>query len=198
MQLGKITSFSDIYNQNPYKMATVDKIRNGLIDKILSIKNKDFLEALDKLVSSSASESEIIELTSEQKNMLEMSEQDIKKGKLISQEAMDKRNMEWLNAMQFGQRLPTCNSLGFQSIGLREIKSANYSKKLIKLVSERTKQIAKKPLIYKATDFKDVRVASLGNFSIYYKVSDENIIITAFWDNRQDSKKLLEILKSNK
>lgn len=99
MQLGKITSFSDIYNQNPYKMATVDKIRNGLIDKILSIKNKDFLEALDKLVSSSASESEIIELTSEQKNMLEMSEQDIKKGKLISQEAMDKRNMEWLNAM---------------------------------------------------------------------------------------------------
>lgn len=66
------------------------------------------------------------------------------------------------------------------------------------MVSERTKQIAKKPLIYKATDFKDVRVASLGNFSIYYKVSDENIIITAFWDNRQDSKKLLEILKSNK
>jgi len=32
-------------------MATVDKIRTGLIDKILSIKNKDFLEALDKLIS---------------------------------------------------------------------------------------------------------------------------------------------------
>ena len=56
-------------------MATVDKIRNGLIDKILSIKNKDFLEALDKLVSSSSSESEIVKLTKEQKTMLEMSEQ---------------------------------------------------------------------------------------------------------------------------
>lgn len=80
-------------------MATVDKIRNGLIDKILSIKNKDFLEALDKLVSSSSSESELVELTIEQKAMLEMSEQDIKSGKLISQEALDKRNLEWLNAM---------------------------------------------------------------------------------------------------
>lgn len=80
-------------------MATVDKIRNGLINKILSIKNKDFLEALDKLISSSASESEIVELTKEQKIMLEMSGRDIKNGKLISQEAMDKRNLEWLNSM---------------------------------------------------------------------------------------------------
>jgi len=80
-------------------METIDKIRNGLIDKILSIKNRDFLEALDKLVSSSSSESEIIDLTNEQKAMLEMSEKDIKNGKLISQEAMDKRNLEWLNAM---------------------------------------------------------------------------------------------------
>jgi hypothetical protein len=80
-------------------MATVDKIRNGLIDKILSINNKDFLEALDKLISSSKSESEIVELTKEQKIMLEMSEKDIKTGKLISQDAMNKRNLEWLNAI---------------------------------------------------------------------------------------------------
>lgn len=31
--------------------------------------------------------------------MLQMSEQDIKSGELISQEAMDKRNLEWLNVM---------------------------------------------------------------------------------------------------
>ena len=80
-------------------MATVDKIRTGLIDKILSINNKDFLEALDKLISSSKSESEIVELTGEQKIMLEMSENDIKNGKLISQEAMTKRNLEWLDAI---------------------------------------------------------------------------------------------------
>lgn len=80
-------------------MATVDNIRNGLIEKILSIKNRAFLEALDKLISSSTSDTDIVELTNEQKIMLEMSEEDIKNGKLISQEAMDKRNLEWLNAM---------------------------------------------------------------------------------------------------
>ena len=78
-------------------MATVDKIRSQLIDKILAIKNKDFLEALDKLVASSSSSSDLVELTAEQKEMLEMSDDDIESGRLISQEAMNKRNLEWLN-----------------------------------------------------------------------------------------------------
>jgi len=80
-------------------MKTVDNIRNRLIDKILSIQNKDFLEALDKLIATSSTESETVKLTDEQKIMLEMSEQDIENGRLISQEAMDKRNLEWLDAM---------------------------------------------------------------------------------------------------
>jgi archaellum component FlaF (FlaF/FlaG flagellin family) len=80
-------------------MATVDKMRNGLIDKILTIKNKDFLVALDRLISSSSPDNEIVELTAEQNEMLEMSEADIKNGRLISQEAMDKRNREWLNGL---------------------------------------------------------------------------------------------------
>ena len=78
-------------------MATVDEIRNGLIDKILSIRNKDFLMALDQLISSSSADNVFLKLTSEQKEMLEMSELDIQNGQLISQEAMDKRNLEWLN-----------------------------------------------------------------------------------------------------
>ncbi len=61
-------------------MASVDKIRNGLIDKIQAIQNRDFLEALDKLIPSSVSESDIVELTSEQKILLEMSENDIEQG----------------------------------------------------------------------------------------------------------------------
>tara|TARA_Y100000815_G_C12987035_1_gene366467 strand:- start:139 stop:381 length:243 start_codon:yes stop_codon:yes gene_type:complete len=80
-------------------MATVDKIRNGLIDKILSIKNKDFLVALDNLISASSTDNEVVELTAEQREMLERSEVDIKNGQLISQEAMDKRNLEWLNGL---------------------------------------------------------------------------------------------------
>jgi hypothetical protein len=78
-------------------MATVDKIRNELIDKILSIQNKDFLEALDKLVSSTVSKDQPVILSEEQKMMLEMSEEDIKNGRLVSQEEMVKRNLEWLN-----------------------------------------------------------------------------------------------------
>ncbi len=89
-----------MFDKKRYKMTTIDKIRMGLIDKILSINNKDFLEALDKLLTSSKSESEIIELTKEQIIMLEMSEKDIKSGKLISQEAMNKRNQEWLLSSQ--------------------------------------------------------------------------------------------------
>lgn len=71
-----------------------------------------------------------------------------------------------------------------------------YSKKLMNMVSETTRQIAENPMLHKASDFKDVRVASLGYFSIYYKVFEKEIIVTAFWDNRQDPVKLLEILKS--
>ncbi len=77
-------------------------------------------------------------------------------------------------------------------------KSNTYSIKLLKLVMERTNQIAKTPFIYKLTDFKDIRVASLGNYSIYYQVSDANLIIYSFWDNRQNPQKLLEILQNKK
>lgn len=80
-------------------MTTVDKIRSELIDKILTIRNKDFLVALNNLISSITADSSVVELTAEQKEMLQMSESDILNGRLISQEAMDKRNIEWLNGL---------------------------------------------------------------------------------------------------
>ena len=80
-------------------MTTVEQIRNGLIEKILSIDDEKVLKALDQLVSSTSSELEIIELTDAQKRMLEMSGEDIQHGRLISQEAMNERNVEWLNRM---------------------------------------------------------------------------------------------------
>ncbi len=104
---------------------------------------------------------------------------------------MAKRNVVWT-------RTADLQFVGILEYWVKRNKSNAYSKKLVKLVSERTKQIADQPLIYKATDFKDVRVASLGNFSIYYKVSEKEIIVTAFWDNRQDPEKLLKILENKK
>ena len=86
-----------------------------------------------------------------------------------------------------------------QYIGILEYwakrnKSNAYSKKLIKMVAKRIKQIAETPFIYKSADFKNTRVASLCNFSIFYKVTDQEIIITAFWDNRQNPRKLYRSL----
>ncbi|MFT5600862.1 MAG: hypothetical protein ACI9N1_001098 [Flavobacteriales bacterium] len=80
-------------------MATVDQIRNGLIDKILSIQNEDFLKALDNLIVTSASQSDEITLSSEQKEMLSLSDADIQYDKLISQSEMTEKNLEWLNGI---------------------------------------------------------------------------------------------------
>ena len=77
-------------------MATIDNLRSGLIDKILNIKNEDLLVALDTLISANT---DTVKLTAAQKEMLKMSDQDIENGRLISQEAMDKRNMEWLSEL---------------------------------------------------------------------------------------------------
>ncbi|WP_083645407.1 type II toxin-antitoxin system RelE/ParE family toxin [Christiangramia flava] len=104
---------------------------------------------------------------------------------------MAKRNIIWT-------RTADIQFVGILEYWANRNKSNIYSKKLLKLVSERTKQIAEQPLIFKITDFKDTRVASLGNFSIFYKLHNKEIIITAFWDNRQNPKNLLKILKNKK
>jgi hypothetical protein len=35
----------------------------------------------------------------------------------------------------------------------------------------------------------------MGHFSILYKLTEDRLIITSFWDNRQDPKKLIDIIK---
>src|SRR5690606_9116413 len=50
-------------------------------------------------------------------------------------------------------------------------KSTRYPKKLIQIIADCTNQIAEYPYLYKKADFKDTRVASLGNYSIFYKAT---------------------------
>src|SRR5699024_12516700 len=88
---------------------------------------------------------------------------------------MAKRNVVWTRTAEL-------QFIGVVEYCAKKNKSDTYLKRLIAQVAKRTKQIAQTPLIYKSTDFKDIRVASLGNFSIYYKITDSQIIITAFWD----------------
>ena len=85
-----MTQIHDLYYMKP-----VDSIRNKLIDKILAIQNADFLKALDSLVSSSAQADKVI-LSSEQKEILRMSQEDIKAGNVISHTDLNKEVEEWL------------------------------------------------------------------------------------------------------
>ena len=103
---------------------------------------------------------------------------------------MAKRNVVWT-------RTADIQYVGILAYWIKRNGSSVFSKKLVELVSERTQQIAQNPLLYKRTDLNDTRVASLGNFSIYYKFNDTEIIITAFWDNRQNPEKLLKMLVKN-
>lgn len=78
-------------------MAQVDVIRNGIIDKLLSITNKDYLIALQRLVENSSVQDEKIKLTKEQKLMLELSESDNQQGRRIAHQDLDKNDLEWLS-----------------------------------------------------------------------------------------------------
>jgi plasmid stabilization system protein ParE len=72
-----------------------------------------------------------------------------------------------------------------------------YAEKLIKLTAKQIKIILSNPLLFKKTDFPDTHVSVMGHFSIFYKTTKDFLIVTAFWDNRQDPKKLLETLKKS-
>ncbi len=73
--------------------------------------------------------------------------------------------------------------------------STVYAKKLIAITADRINFILQNSKANQLTSFPDTRIAAMDHFSIFYKITNEQIIITAFWDNRQDPKKLLELLK---
>ena len=77
-------------------MATVDTLRDNLIDKLLGISNKEYLIALNRLVDKSDMANKPVELTEQQIAMLKLSDKDIEEGKLILQEQLDKNDLEWL------------------------------------------------------------------------------------------------------
>ncbi len=72
--------------------------------------------------------------------------------------------------------------------------STVYAEKLIKLIAKQIKAILNHPELFKLSEYPETRESALGHFSIYYKTTRDHLIITAFWDNRQDPKSLLELL----
>lgn len=72
--------------------------------------------------------------------------------------------------------------------------STVYSEKLIEQIRERIELISKNPEMGKESSHLNTRQVAMGNFSIYYKALENQLIITAFWDNRQDPKKIFKLL----
>ncbi len=77
-------------------MTAIDSIKNRLIDRILATKNEKLLVAISNIFESTQSDN-VVSLSSEQIEMLLMSEKDIENGDLISESELNKSDAEWLN-----------------------------------------------------------------------------------------------------
>jgi hypothetical protein len=80
-------------------MKAVDNLRNNIIDKLLTISNQDYLSALDQLIQKSTVKNDVIKLSEEQILMLNMSDDDIKNNRYVSQEDLDQNDLEWLKSL---------------------------------------------------------------------------------------------------
>jgi toxin YoeB len=79
---------------------------------------------------------------------------------------------------------------------IKRNQSNSYSKKLSKLFRKKIALLQSEAYLGKPTDFKKVRVSLVNNYSLFYKVDKDVIIIVGIWDNRrnpEDLRKNLEI-----
>ncbi|MGB0880743.1 MAG: hypothetical protein ACPGTO_09270 [Polaribacter sp.] len=77
---------------------TVDGLKSKLINQILKTDNQRLLDVIATIfdVTKNDKDDNIIHLTAIQKEMLEMSEEDIRNGNLISEEELAKKDAEWM------------------------------------------------------------------------------------------------------
>lgn len=74
-------------------------------------------------------------------------------------------------------------------------KSKSYSKKLNLAIRNRFELLKSHPDIGKQTEFKETRALIMGHYTLLYRIDNTRLLITGFWDNRQDPQKLLRFLK---
>ena len=77
-------------------MATIDHLRDSLIDKILLIRDRELLSALDKMASASSKETKV-DLTKDQIEMIQTRLEEYKNGQFINQDKLFERELKWLN-----------------------------------------------------------------------------------------------------
>jgi plasmid stabilization system protein ParE len=69
-------------------------------------------------------------------------------------------------------------------------KSKLYSRKLYKSFEANIKLVANNPKLGKPTKFESVRVIVVGDYDIYYYLTENQIEIAAIWDTRRNPAKL--------
>jgi len=77
-------------------MSTVE-LRHIIIEKLSHIEDTSFLKAIKTIVESKADE-KVYQLSDFQKKRIEASREQIKKGQTISNEALNKEVLQWLNS----------------------------------------------------------------------------------------------------
>jgi len=65
-----------------------------------------------------------------------------------------------------------------------------YSIKLDQRFRSTLKMLAREPLIGRPTTIPGVRVKSVGDHQLYYRIDQETILILTLWDCRRDPKRL--------
>ncbi len=75
--------------------------------------------------------------------------------------------------------------------------STDYSRKVKEQVAFRLEQLAVYPEAGKETDFTNTRVTALGHFSIFYQITKDKLVVTCFWDNRNDPGIIKDLLDKN-
>jgi len=139
-------------------MNPIDILRNNIIDKLLTISNRDYLTALYQLINKSSVGNKKVELTEEQIILLKLSENDIQNGNLISQSELDKKRFEMAKRVVVWTITASKQRREILRYCAQKNDSTLYAEKLIKLIKVQIHIISKNPNAFKPTIFEDVRV----------------------------------------
>ena len=92
-----IQKFHNFVIQNHHAMSTLE-IKLEIFDKLKEVEDISLLKKIQKLLKRIPTETSYI-LSEAEIEMLKMSEDDIKAGRVISQEQLDKEDLEWLSKL---------------------------------------------------------------------------------------------------
>lgn len=79
----------------------VNTLTHSLPDRLISINDENLLERINQLIENADLEKTVVKVSKQQSKMLTDSEDDIKNGKLVSDEKLNEEEQRWLNG-QYG------------------------------------------------------------------------------------------------